>query len=272
MGRRTIVLFVALILAAVSAFAVWRYLSTVEDNVRRDIAEVVVWRTTQPIETGTEGQLIVDNLWIVESSELVEFVAFEGSDIFCGGPVLKDGRRPGRAAGMPSRQPGRHRAVPFRQGRGRTDFTESGHQRRHVRQAERTERHQVLRIARPGQGCDLLQARRGGRRRRSDPSWRQDQRDRLCRDPDQLASRRCWPIRNCARRCSSQGSARMCADISQSEPGHGHCLRPTETQEDALADSPAPFPARSSSPRPCCKKSESWQLVPSSKTASLAEG
>jgi Flp pilus assembly protein CpaB len=99
MGRRTIVLFVALILAAVSAFAVWRYLSTVEDNVRRDIAEVVVWRTTQPIETGTEGQLIIDNAWFVESSELVEFVAFEGSDIFCGGPVLKDGLDPAEQPG-----------------------------------------------------------------------------------------------------------------------------------------------------------------------------
>jgi Flp pilus assembly protein CpaB len=94
MGRRTIVLFVALILAAVSAFAVWRYLSTVEDNVRKDIAEVLVWRATQPLDTGTEGQLILDNSWIVQSQELSEFVAFEGSDIFCGGPVEKEGVDP----------------------------------------------------------------------------------------------------------------------------------------------------------------------------------
>ena len=99
MGRRTIVLFVALILAAVSAFAVWRYLSTVEDNVRKDIAEVVVWRATQPLETGTEGQLILDNDWIVESQALSEFVAFEGSDIFCGGPVVREGVDPATQPG-----------------------------------------------------------------------------------------------------------------------------------------------------------------------------
>lgn len=99
MGKRTIVLFVALILAAVSAFAVWRYLSTVEDNVRRDISEVVVWRATQPLDTGTEGQLIVDNNWIVESQELAEFVAFEGSDMFCGGPVDKEGVDPATQVG-----------------------------------------------------------------------------------------------------------------------------------------------------------------------------
>ena len=55
MGKRTIVLVVALLLAAVSAFSVWRYLDTLEDRVRRDINEVEVYRATQRIATGTSG-------------------------------------------------------------------------------------------------------------------------------------------------------------------------------------------------------------------------
>ena len=55
MGRRTIVLVIALVLAAVSGFAIWRYLSSIESEIRADIAEVRVYRTTQTIETGTSG-------------------------------------------------------------------------------------------------------------------------------------------------------------------------------------------------------------------------
>ena len=40
MGRRTIVLVIALVLAAVSGFAIWRYLSSSESEIRADIAEV----------------------------------------------------------------------------------------------------------------------------------------------------------------------------------------------------------------------------------------
>ncbi len=85
MGKRTLVLVVALGLAAVSAFAVWRYLSTVESDVRANIQEVRVWRATQLIETGTEGSAARDV--IRESSELAEAVVFDGSTILCAGPV-----------------------------------------------------------------------------------------------------------------------------------------------------------------------------------------
>ena len=50
MGRRTLVLVVALALAALSAFAVFNYLSSVEDDIRGDIAEVKVF-PTMPEET-----------------------------------------------------------------------------------------------------------------------------------------------------------------------------------------------------------------------------
>ena len=55
MGKRTIVLVVALLLAAVSGFSVWRYLDTLEDKVRRDIDEVQVFRATEAITQGTSG-------------------------------------------------------------------------------------------------------------------------------------------------------------------------------------------------------------------------
>ena len=85
MGKRTIVLVVALVLAAVSAFAVWQYLSSVEDDVRSDIVAVEVFRATAPIATGTTG---ADAQELIESSEaLQENVVFEGSTILCTGPV-----------------------------------------------------------------------------------------------------------------------------------------------------------------------------------------
>ena len=72
MGKRTLVLAVALILAAVSAFSVWQYLSNIEDDVRRDIDEVRVYRATQFIETGTTGSEA--ELVIEESIALAEVV------------------------------------------------------------------------------------------------------------------------------------------------------------------------------------------------------
>lgn len=72
MGKRTLVLAVALILAAVSAFSVWQYLSSIEDDVRRDIDEVRVYRATEDIETGTVGSEA--ELVIIESIALAEVV------------------------------------------------------------------------------------------------------------------------------------------------------------------------------------------------------
>ena len=89
MGKRSIVLFVALGLAVVSAFAVWQYLSSIEDDVRADIQEVEVYRATEFIEQGTDGAAA--RPFISESRALVEAVAFDGSRILCTGPAVKDG-------------------------------------------------------------------------------------------------------------------------------------------------------------------------------------
>jgi Flp pilus assembly protein CpaB len=85
MGRRTIVLVIAIALAAVSAFAVWQYLSGVRDRERQNVAEVTVFRATAPIEQGTEGEIA--RPLIEESSALRETVVFEGSEILCTGPA-----------------------------------------------------------------------------------------------------------------------------------------------------------------------------------------
>jgi len=84
MGRRTIVLVIAIVLAVVSGFAVWRYLSTVESDVRADINEVRVYRATElipPKTAGEEAQPL-----IAEGTALRESVVFEGSTILCVGP------------------------------------------------------------------------------------------------------------------------------------------------------------------------------------------
>jgi Flp pilus assembly protein CpaB len=85
MGKRTLVLVIALVLAGVSAFAIWSYLSSVEDDVRADIVAVRVFRATQPIEIGTVGEEAAEV--IEESQALQENVVFEESTILCVGPV-----------------------------------------------------------------------------------------------------------------------------------------------------------------------------------------
>jgi Flp pilus assembly protein CpaB len=81
MGRRTIVLVIALLLAAVSGFAIWRYLSSIESDIRADIAEVRVYRTTETIERGTTGEEAKP--LIEEGRALRESVVFEGSTVLC---------------------------------------------------------------------------------------------------------------------------------------------------------------------------------------------
>ena len=85
MGRRSLVLIIALALAAVSAFSVWQYLSTVQSDARANVQEVVVYRATELIDTGTtaaEAKAVIE-----QSSALVENVVFEGSKIACDGPT-----------------------------------------------------------------------------------------------------------------------------------------------------------------------------------------
>ncbi|MCP3997462.1 MAG: Flp pilus assembly protein CpaB [bacterium] len=85
MGRRSLVLIIALALAAVSAFSVWQYLSNVEDEVRSDVQEVVVYRATELIDTGTS--VVEIEPLIEKSTALKESVVFEGSQIACDGPT-----------------------------------------------------------------------------------------------------------------------------------------------------------------------------------------
>ena len=85
MGRRTIVLVIALVLAAVSGFAIWRYLSSIESEIRADISEVRVYRTTQTVEAGTSGE---DARGLIEEGlALRETVVFEDSTVLCLGPA-----------------------------------------------------------------------------------------------------------------------------------------------------------------------------------------
>lgn len=81
MGRRTLVLVIAVLLAAVSGFALYQYLTSVEDEIRADISEVVVYRASADIPTRTPGADAQIN--IVESKALREYVVFDGSTILC---------------------------------------------------------------------------------------------------------------------------------------------------------------------------------------------
>jgi Flp pilus assembly protein CpaB len=71
MGRRAVVLVIALVLAAAAAFAIFQYLN----NVRADLEEgqemVKVFRAVEPIAEGTDGSdvLSVPGLLYIESTE-----------------------------------------------------------------------------------------------------------------------------------------------------------------------------------------------------------
>ena len=86
MGRRTLVLVIAVALAAISGFAIYQYLTNVEDDIRADIAEVGVYRASgEGIAAGTPGEEA--RSLIVEDTALRESVVFEGSTILCTGAV-----------------------------------------------------------------------------------------------------------------------------------------------------------------------------------------
>ena len=85
MGRRTLVLIIAVALAAISGFAIWQYLTNVEDDIRADIAEVGVYRASENIASSTPGEEA--RPLIEEGTALRESVVFEGSLILCTGAV-----------------------------------------------------------------------------------------------------------------------------------------------------------------------------------------
>ena len=99
MGRRTIVLVIAVVLAVVSAFAVWRYLTTVEDDIKADITEVQVYRATGFIDTATPGEEAQP--FIEQSTALREYVVFEGSTVICTGPADRNEGQDPNEVGCP---------------------------------------------------------------------------------------------------------------------------------------------------------------------------
>ena len=81
MGRRTLVLVIALALAGISGYAVWQYLTSVEEGVAADFSEVEVYRATELIEAGTLGEEA--RPFINTSKALRDQVVFDGSSILC---------------------------------------------------------------------------------------------------------------------------------------------------------------------------------------------
>src|SRR5690606_30999521 len=59
MGRRALVLLVALILAGVAAFSVYMFVSGIEDGVREGREAVVGFRATQAVPAGQDGDLFL---------------------------------------------------------------------------------------------------------------------------------------------------------------------------------------------------------------------
>ena len=92
MGRRTLVLIIAVALAAISGFAIYQYLTGVEDDIRADIVEVAVYRATEGITAGTPGEEA--RPIIGEATALRESIVFPGSTILCLGPVGNEGGNP----------------------------------------------------------------------------------------------------------------------------------------------------------------------------------
>jgi Flp pilus assembly protein CpaB len=85
MGRRTLVLVIAVALAAISGYAVWQYLSSVGDEAAAEFSEVEVFRATEQISAGTPGeeaQALIDT-----STALRNQVVFGDSTILCTGAV-----------------------------------------------------------------------------------------------------------------------------------------------------------------------------------------
>lgn len=72
MGKRTVVLVIALVLAAISAFAVWRFLTEVEDDAREGLNEVTVYRALEFVEEGSLGADVLNQF--EASTEIEELV------------------------------------------------------------------------------------------------------------------------------------------------------------------------------------------------------
>ena len=72
MGRRALVLLVALLLAGVAAFAVFQFLNGIRNDVEANREKTPVFRATQLIPEGTDGSLALQSNWFAPSEENVE--------------------------------------------------------------------------------------------------------------------------------------------------------------------------------------------------------
>lgn len=99
MGRRTLVLAIAVLLAAVSGYALFSYLTSVEDDIKSGISEVIVYRASAPIPSKTSGAEA--SQFIVESTALREHIVFEGSSILCLGGAGENASKDPNEFGCP---------------------------------------------------------------------------------------------------------------------------------------------------------------------------
>ncbi len=73
MGRRALVLLVALLLAGVAAFAVYSFVAGIEDEYKADLEQVTVFRATQAVPEGQEGELFLQTpMWKVSTDQLID--------------------------------------------------------------------------------------------------------------------------------------------------------------------------------------------------------
>ena len=72
MGRRALVLLVALLLAGVAAFAVFQFLNGIRNDVEANREKTPVFRATQFIPEGSDGSLAYQSSWFAAGEENVE--------------------------------------------------------------------------------------------------------------------------------------------------------------------------------------------------------
>ena len=83
MGRRAIVLLVALILAGLAGWAVWNYLTTIENEIKEGQRPTPVFRAVERINEGTEGSILFSDFsgnpgnLIIESEDQIEDVPLD---------------------------------------------------------------------------------------------------------------------------------------------------------------------------------------------------
>ncbi|MEX2135136.1 MAG: Flp pilus assembly protein CpaB [Acidimicrobiia bacterium] len=77
MGRRAIVLLVALILAGLAAWAVWNFLDGIRSDAEADQVQVTVFRASEPIAEGADGAILLsgEDLLVESTEETIDLPA-----------------------------------------------------------------------------------------------------------------------------------------------------------------------------------------------------